>query len=100
MQLKSWLKENKIKQGDFAASIGATDSQISRICCGKMVGSPKIIHLISKATDGQVSACDIHGHYVDVSRPEWAQRDKHTAQASTENDKPTSSPTTQANTLA
>ncbi|HIB63799.1 MAG TPA: XRE family transcriptional regulator [Phycisphaerales bacterium] len=74
MQLKSWLKANNIKQRDFAVLIGATDSQISRICCGQMVGSPKIIHMISKATNGQVSACDIHAGYIEARKPTWARR--------------------------
>lgn len=83
MLLKSWLKANKIRQRDFAASIGSTDSQISRICCGQMVGSPKIIHLISKATDGQVSACDIHAHYIEVNKPAWAKPPKNSEKAET-----------------
>ena len=76
MLLKSWLKANKIRQRDLAASIGSTDSQISRICCGQMFGSPKLIHLINKSTGGQVSACDIHAHYVEINQPAWAEPPK------------------------
>ncbi|OSQ39227.1 helix-turn-helix transcriptional regulator [Thalassospira sp. MCCC 1A01428] len=77
MQLKSWLKANNIKQRDFAVLIGTTDSQISRICCGQTVGSPKIIHLINKATNGQVSACDIHAGYMEAHKPVWARQAQH-----------------------
>ncbi len=52
--LAQYLKDNKIKQEDFAERIGRTQAMVSRLVSGKAQPSPDLAADIEKETSGEV----------------------------------------------
>ena len=53
-KLKTWLKENRYKQVEFAKMIGCSTSHLSNFLCGRDVPSDTIKARITLATKGEV----------------------------------------------
>jgi len=54
MNLKSYLAERRIKQRDFALTLGTTPATVSRLVSGKLRPSLEMAHQIEIATRGAV----------------------------------------------
>lgn len=55
MKLKDFLKLSKIREGDFAAQLGVSQSSVSRYATGRAMPKPKTILEIERLTDGAVT---------------------------------------------
>lgn len=57
-KLRKYLKSNKLKQNEFAESIGATTSTISRVLNGEHLPDLKLAVTIQRKTNGFVRCED------------------------------------------
>lgn len=58
MTLTDFLKENGVRQADFAAQIGRSASYVSMICSGQIWPSRETMEHILNATGGKVTPND------------------------------------------
>lgn len=61
MNLDEYLWKNKVRQRDFAALIGSTDSMVSWLRSGGRRPSVELAKRIEKATNGEVTAVELLG---------------------------------------
>ena len=59
MELKGWLKKNKLSQVAFASQLGVTQFYLCKILNGKYYPSRTLAINIETLTNGEVSAQDI-----------------------------------------
>jgi transcriptional regulator with XRE-family HTH domain len=59
MDLREYLKLNKIKQKNFADDVGISEAYISLILSGRRMPSVPVALQIEKASKGKVRAIDI-----------------------------------------
>jgi len=59
MELKSWLKKNRVTQVAFASHLGVTQFYLSKILNGKYYPSRSLAINIETLTNGEVLAQDI-----------------------------------------
>jgi transcriptional regulator with XRE-family HTH domain len=58
MQLKEYLKKNKISKEDFATSVGASYGSVIKWTYGGRFPRPQALQKIHELTEGQVTAYD------------------------------------------
>jgi transcriptional regulator with XRE-family HTH domain len=58
MQLKEYLKQNKISKEDFAHSLGASYGSVIKWTYGGRFPRPQTLQKIHELTEGQVTAYD------------------------------------------
>lgn len=61
MQLVNYLALYAIKQSNFALTIGAKQSVVSKYCAGQQIPRPDVMLKIYKATGGLVTPNDFYG---------------------------------------
>ena len=60
MDLKTYLRDNRIRGYAFAAQVGASAASISRLSRGEQMPSADLARRIFDATAGQVTPNDFH----------------------------------------
>lgn len=68
MDLKQYLKKNKISSFDFAKSIGYSRQMLSFYLCGTHEASDRMIRLIDMQTKGEVTSKDMKEYTVKKRR--------------------------------
>jgi DNA-binding transcriptional regulator YdaS (Cro superfamily) len=59
MDLKTYIKKNRVRQKKLAEETGCRQAMISQIKSGKRRPSPELALRISRATGGQVSVMEL-----------------------------------------
>lgn len=58
-KLKTWLKENRYKQVEFAKMIGCSTSHLSNILAGRSPVPDELARRITQATQGHITSSDL-----------------------------------------